>query len=423
MSNRQATPISSTEHHRFFGYFDICPWNAAGSRILTHEVNRISSPPEIGDEARIAVVDASTGNRKVVGTTTAWNFQLGSRLQWIGPEYKGQILFNDRNKDGLVTRIVDIQSAEQRTLGIPVYAAFPDGSKAVTFDFERLHETRPGYGYPAARNYGNLEPIPEGSGLRVVDLEDGTTEQLVSFDDLLALNPVPTMNDGNHWINHILISPSGEQISFFHRWELSDGGMYTRLCTVSRDGTDLKAVIDTGRVTHYAWRSEEEILAWSRESDVLNDAAKEGGFDHPLVNPLVNTVRYVFNHITVPSWLIQDVLGEGYFIYQVKSEREPSRFDLHNVDGHPSFSPDREWVLFDTYPAAKDRRGLYIYGMETGEKHELGSFHSPSEYNGTRYRCDLHPRWNRNGTAICFDSIHDGKRDVYTMDVSDIVET
>ena len=37
-------------------------------------------------------------------------------------------------------------------------------------------------------------------------------------------------------------------------------------------------------------------------------------------------------------------------------------------------------------------------------------------------RCDLHPRWNRDGRQVCIDSIHEGNRHMYVLDVPRIVE-
>jgi len=37
-------------------------------------------------------------------------------------------------------------------------------------------------------------------------------------------------------------------------------------------------------------------------------------------------------------------------------------------------------------------------------------------------RCDLHPRWSRQGTQVCFDSVHEGPRQMYVCDVSAVVQ-
>ena len=51
---------------------------------------------------------------------------------------------------------------------------------------------------------------------------------------------------------------------------------------------------------------------------------------------------------------------------------------------------------------------------------DIGEFYTMPELAG-EIRCDLHPRWNRDGTKVCFDSTHEGERQVYVIDVADIV--
>ena len=52
----------------------------------------------------------------------------------------------------------------------------------------------------------------------------------------------------------------------------------------------------------------------------------------------------------------------------------------------------------------------------------MGRFLEPREFTGP-YRCDLHPRFNREGTAVCIDSTHQGMmRQLYVVDVAEIAQ-
>lgn len=76
-------------------------------------------------------------------------------------------------------------------------------------------------------------------------------------------------------------------------------------------------------------------------------------------------------------------------------------------NGHMSFSPvDKRWLLSDTYPdAATHERILFLYDMQTGQRHDIGSFRADPALSKEN-RCDLHPRWRRDGRAVCIDSVH-----------------
>ena len=52
---------------------------------------------------------------------------------------------------------------------------------------------------------------------------------------------------------------------------------------------------------------------------------------------------------------------------------------------------------------------------ETGEIEVLGKVFAPFKYDNDT-RCDLHPRWDRKGEKICFDSVFEGKRRVYIVE-------
>jgi hypothetical protein len=134
-------------------------------------------------------------------------------------------------------------------------------------------------------------------------------------------------------------------------------------------------------VSHFDWRDDETLLAWSRQE----------GEDH-------------------------------YHLYHDRSDKiKVVGADVLDCDGHCSYSPDRRWILTDTYPdRERSERTLILYLPDTNTRYNIGRFYSPREIGG-EIRCDLHPRWSRDGRRVCIDSVHERERQMYVVDVSDLV--
>ena len=81
---------------------------------------------------------------------------------------------------------------------------------------------------------------------------------------------------------------------------------------------------------------------------------------------------------------------------------------------------DERWILTDQYPDETRHRALILYHPATNRRIDIGRFYAPPELDGPT-RCDLHPRWSRDGRSVCIDSVHEGTRGMYVADVSDIV--
>ena len=77
-------------------------------------------------------------------------------------------------------------------------------------------------------------------------------------------------------------------------------------------------------------------------------------------------------------------------------------------------------MLSDTYPRGRDVQTLLLFEPATGRRVDIAVFKSPPEFVGD-IRCDLHPRWSRDGRQVCVDSTDDGTRQVYVVDVSGVV--
>jgi Tol biopolymer transport system component len=117
--------------------------------------------------------------------------------------------------------------------------------------------------------------------------------------------------------------------------------------------------------------------------------------------------------------------GEEINLREFRDRSQESRQFVHEFfkdDGHCSYSPDRQWLLYDSYPQ-EGYRYLYVYHLASGQGWCLGGVKTLPRKEGVEMeiRCDLHPRWNRAGDAISFDSIHEGFRGVYSMKIGPLL--
>lgn len=369
----------------FFGYYDKSPWDASGRYLLGLETTFMDRPPTAEDEATVGLIDSAAGNAwRPLARTSAWNWQQGCMLQWLPSAAERLIVFNDRRQDRFVAVILDVRTGEERVLPRPIYALSPDGAAALSTNFARLAQTRPGYGYVGLAEPGADDPHPAEDGIFHIDLTTGEHRLILSYAEVAGFRPQESMRGAKHWINHIQVNTDGTRFAFLHRWA-PWGRMRpwrTRLLTANLDGSDLYCLADDGMVSHYDWRDPTHILAWARRRG----------------------------------------LGDRFFLFTDRSDRCVAVGEgVLTVDGHCSWSPDRRRVLTDTYPDREHRRALILYRPEDGLKVEVGRFFAPPELQG-EIRCDLHPRWSRDGRLICFDSAHEGTRQMYVMDVSEVVE-
>jgi hypothetical protein len=360
-------------HECFFGYFGVSPWSRAGDRYLFHRWHRRRSSVEI------CVYDCRSAVSRVIADSSAWSFQQGSMAQWLDANDGGEsIIFNDYVDRQLACRIVRPDGRE-RSIPWPIQAVHPAGSEALSLNYRRLSLIQPEYVYGLdADNFTADQPLDQ-DGIWRVDLRSSDSRLVVSLDDLTKHSPRPEMRDAGHAVNHAVYSPRGSRVAFMHRWR-SSLGLFSRLYCATPDGSNLRLLLDHRMVSHYAWRDENTLLVWARTPE-------DGD-------------RYFLLDVTTGDL---EVCCAGTL----------DRFG----DGHPSFAPDSEWLVTDTYPDRGRMRHLLLCRPATGTVLEAGAFFSPWHYDGD-VRCDLHPRWDATGRSISIDSAHEGLRGTYAVDVS-----
>ncbi len=376
--------ITRGPQYHWFGYYDKLQFDPTGRYVLGMQVEFEHRSPRADDMIRVGMVDLEDGDRWIeLGTSLAWNWQQGCMLQWL-PGSKSEIIWNDRQADRFVSHILDVKTGKRRTLPAPVYALSPDARWAVSTDFRRLNDMRPGYGYAGLPDPDFDSLAPANAGLWRMDLRTGKQTLLFSYAD--AVKIPYTSGDwtgAKHWFNHLLVSPDGARFIFLHRWrgKAEGRGFSTRMFTISRDGRDPYVLDPYGRTSHFIWRDARSVLAWAW---------------HP-------------SH------------KEKFYLYFDRSEKvEVVGPDVMTVNGHCTYLPGNRWILNDTYPDKQRLQHVYLYEAATGRRVPLGSFHSPPEYTG-EWRCDTHPRSSPDGRKVVIDSPHGGNgRQMYVIDISTI---
>ena len=375
--------VTQGPKHHYFGYYDKCPWDKAGRYLLGMETGFIDHSPDPAEKLVIGMGDTHKDNLWTpLGSTGAWNWQQGTMLQWLGGNDDNLVIYNDRRGDKFVSVIYDVSDGrEKKVLPLPVYTLSHDGKSALSLNFARVHKTRPGYGYPGLDTFEKIQ-APAGDGIYRMDLETGENTLIISLADIVKIGHDAPMDDAVHWFNHLLFNPSDSRFTFLHRWQSTKNNTWnTRFFTADSDGGNIHCVANDGMVSHFDWRDDNRILAWARQKEI----------------------------------------GDYYFLFTDQSgEKEIVGENILTCDGHCSYSPDRRWILTDTYPNEKSMRMLILFDTQNNRRIDIGEFFSPPELTG-EWRCDLHPRWNRDGTKICIDSAHEETRQIYVIDVKDII--
>jgi hypothetical protein len=376
--------ITKKPKHHWFGYYDKLQFDPTNRFVLGMEVDFEHRSPEPDDSVGIGMVDLQDKDRWIsLGRSHAWGWQQGCMLQWV-PGTESTVMWNDRDKNRFICRLVDTQTNESRIIDSPVYTLSPDGKTGISPDFSRLNDVRPGYGYAGVPDRFAGELAPEDTGIWKVDMTTGKRELVISLAQIAKFEPRADMVGAKHWFNHLLFNTDGTRFEFLHRWRPKGviNGFRTRMLTANLDGKDLCIVDGSGSTSHFIWRDPQHLLAWTKPT------GKQPGF-------------YLFRD---QSDSVEQI-GEG----------------IMTENGHCTYLPGNEWILNDTYPDKARLQHPYLYNVKSNRRVPLGHFLSPKQY-ADEWRCDNHPRFSRDGKSVVIDSPHGGNgRQMYLIDVSKIV--
>lgn len=363
--------VSPNDNYEYFyGYYDKSPWSGNEEYMVCLRVKCTYKDVAPKEKAEIVLIDTSNYSIKIIAETSTWNVQQGCMLQWLGPDYNEKIIYNDLRNNKYCSIILNVFSREETIIDFPIYDVSRDGTLALSLDFSRLHRLRPGYGYSNLKDNYESNKLPNDTCIWKIDLKNNTIISLLKYTDFFNFETRKEMVNAEHKVNHIMISPNGKRFMVLHRW-YHGSRKYTRLVTCNIDGTEMYNLSDDDMVSHCYWKNDEEIIAFEKKLKI----------------------------------------GNGYFLMKDKTNEFKHFWPFISNDGHPSYSPDKTKIVIDSYPNSKRISTIKIMN-ENREEKIIAKVFSPFRYDND-LRCDLHPRWDRVGAKICFDSVYEGKRALY----------
>jgi hypothetical protein len=361
----------------FFGYYDKSPRHPDNDYLLMHAFNGSTTRlPSKTDRVQILALEKETEEVACKFTSGAFNWQQGSRLQWVDED---SFVYNDLSESGsrYVARKVSVRAKDD----VRVYErAIQDGWQDeyfISLNYRRLSALRPDYGY------FSIPPLDDSDiknlrddGLWYVDYDSGKDTLLYSLDQMCQVKPDVNLEGSLHYANHVMISPSGNRFVFLHRY-LSDGIRFDRLMLGTPDGDPLQVLADHEMVSHYCWIDNRTIIGYMRGPDNK----------------------------------------DGYHIVDVEDGTMTSALDgqLDKYgDGHPHVNSST--MVTDTYPNKGRMQTLLRCDLKSQSVKEIAEVHHGLRYDA-QTRCDLHPRLDPNGDIVYFDSVYNGKRRLKAMHV------
>jgi hypothetical protein len=280
----------------------------------------------------------------------------------------------------------------------------PDGRTALTLDFARLNEARPGYGYGGIADSHAAERIAAGEGVSCVDVSSGRRQLIVPMAAAVRLilrtghllkpyaryvrdrlrrlagrggevNVAYRAASGplapfKFWFNHIKISPNGQRFTFKCRFRHAyQDAFHTVSLTCGIDGSDLRVLTDN--TSHVMWKDDEHLHLWRDGLQLYQDTPSGG-----------KHVRQI-----APEFIERDV--------------------------HARYLPGRPARLLYDRPYG-ETVPLYVFDEDSGKNTQYAEFSNHRPAVG-EFRCDLHPNPSPDGTMAAVNSLQDGGRQVYLV--------
>lgn len=415
----------SNEFSEWFGYYNYDTLNYNQTKMLCNRAKFDGIKPDKNLSIDLGYYDLISGKWHYIDTTDTWNWQQGALLQWI-PNSNNEdcVVYNCSRNGHCCARKYNLVTGVYDNIDWSIYGVTQNGSKSISLEMERSYFCR-AYHYMSVENLQWEGRIVDADGIFEVDLTNNTRKRIISIHDIINLDFRQDFDKCKHWVEHIMISPSGKRICFLHRFSPLDNVLkyQTRLCVADLDGKNLEVISgwETYQWSHFAWKSDDEFVIYTQTpyKYTHRGSLKELIFRSPWRISAIAVSLFYAATSRLPYQISKLVHGKRhhyqYYSYDIKN----SRFELNgcyennmlNIDGHPSFTKDGRYMITDSYPDNKQMQRLIIFDTLTKKSIVLAKFFA--NYHKNPASCDLHPKLSINNNYLVVDSAYDSKHHMF----------
>lgn len=370
--------LAPGDGHYFHGFCHLQPWDAVQKRFLCHRLPFADRLPGPADFCQLGFIDLKKGCFHAFAQTTAWNFQLGSMLQWLDQD---RVIYNTAADGKLLARVHDLRRQTEIDLPTTFFEVSPGGDEAAGFDMGRGEAVNPGYSYTGSAYPLFDRPAPVDEGLMIMDPSTGRGRMVISYAELATRFFAPQWRHEPILLGRILYSPGGRRLAFSARyWETGTRRRRTVLFILDRKTDIVREIIPADwNPQHFAWRDDQSLLAWSQ----------------PPESP------------------------PGFYLVQALENIPPKPVarDILTCDGHVGWFNRGKSLITDTFRRPDGYQHLYRFDIGVDSARHLGKF--PAEKRPMDLRCDLHPCLSPDEKWLAVDSFHEEFRGIYLRPLAD----
>lgn len=409
--------VSSTplNYDHSVGYHDIRPFNKSNNNlVLLHRypLNNLGfRDPET--KAEICLWDIDKSKIEIIDETNNWSWEQGARLQWIN---ENEIIYNKSLNHNPSSIIYNINNNVKKTLDTCIYSVNNNGS-ILSMNYSRIWKLWKSYGYNNLKslNIDINKKKPDDDGIFLCDFNNNK-KLVLSIKKAVQLCGLDNV-DKDFFLCHPTFNPSGNKFISLLRFFNDSGALISHLiCTDIQQTNNI--LLASEKVSHFEWINDQEIIVWCRNLNQKIIKLRNNIFLEKKIFPKIKKLLN-FSKINLKN----KILTNDYHLIDIDHPYKLKKLDNKslNEDGHPQISPDKNFLITDTYADKNGYMKLLLLDIQSKKVYTLGEFKIAEYLQKNNLKYDLHPRWDNSGYLINIDSSHAGSRQSFVLNVEKLL--